>query len=349
MQKVAVSDLYHSVKRRLDVRQVLEHYGAENCTESVSSKDGSTWIVHSCLLDRVEPHHSNGDAHPSAWVNADNGVYCCATYWTGDLFHLIQKLEGVAGFEDIMPTIGKMLSGTRDYAATIKEIEKLFAKGVYSVDIPTYDERVLKPWLKTHPYMPEVRGVSHETCQLLKIGWDERENRIVFPHYWRGSLVGWQKRAIPPSNHWPGTQPQYPKYRNSPGFPKSETLYSYDKNCRERDIMLVESPMSVARANELGFPNVLATFGAKVSKTQMDLLKDFKHVYVWFDADPAGNAGERKIVENLWRHTEVSVVRPDKGMDLGDYTSLAAVEDKLRQAQPSMLWLAEHGESNGQR
>lgn len=348
MQKTAISDLYHSIRRRLDVRQVLEHYGAQNCTESVSDK-GETWITHSCLLDRVEPHHSNGDAHPSAWVCVETGTYCCATYWTGGLFHLIQKLEGVADLEDIMPIVGKLLSGHKDTAEIKQAIEKLFSQNVYSVEVPTYDERALKPWLKTHPYVLS-RGISHETCKLLHIGWDEKENRIVFPHWWEGKLVGWQKRAIPPIPPspirpiaWPPTNPQFPKYRNSPGFPKSQTIYGYDwviGTCLP--VTVVESPMSVAKAYELRLGHTVATFGAKVSKNQIQLLREFPQVNVWFDDDSAGQSGCLKIVEGLHRLTQVRVVTPDKGRDLGDYNDVEEVCRKLEEAESAVMWLSKN-------
>jgi hypothetical protein len=309
------------------------------------NKDGTTEIVHSCLLDRIEPHHANGDAHASAWANIEKGLYVCSVYWSGDILRLIQKLEGVEDLDGITPVIGDFLNGaTKDTDSFRQEIEAAFAQQSYSVEIPSYSERVLDPWRVSHPYMREARGVSHEAQERLSIGYDANENRIVFPHFWEGKLVGWQKRAIPASPDWPGTVPDWPKYRSSSGMPKSETLYGYDeaKRIKSRQVVVVESPMSVAKAVSLwiGIP-VLATFGAKVSKTQIDLLKDFDYVTVWFDCDPAGHAGERKLVDGLYRHTNVLVVNPDPDMDMGDYTNGDAVCSKLDSAIPAALWLAE--------
>lgn len=356
MATKSLAELYKDSKRRLDARQVLEHYGAENVTETRSDRYGPT-LVHSCLLDRVEPHHANGDAHPSAWVNVETGLYCCSVYWTGDLFHLIQKLEGQEDLRDIMPTVGGMLAGARDSVQYQAEIEALFADPVYSVDIPGYDERVLNPWLKIHPYMRDVRGISAEAHQELMIGYDDRANRIVFPHWWQGKLVGWQKRAIPTIIDdddrplWPGTEVPYPKYKNSSGFPKSETLYNYDavKMCGERDIVVVESPMSVAKGVVLQQRNVVATFGASVSKEHIRLLRDFDRVTVWFDDDTAGQKGERKLIEGLYRHTDVQVIESDPGMDLGDYNDADRVRRKLESARPAYEWLAWYGGPDGHK
>lgn len=344
MKKFNIADEDWGVRHRLDVRKVLDHYGAENRLETTSDRTGETWIVHSCLLDRVEPHHSNGDRNPSAWVSAETGRYCCATYWTGDLFHLVQKLEGKGELEDATAVLGGFLAGVRTTEDAVAEIGRFFADHAHEIELPSYAEAVLRPWAQTHPYMPEVRRVSHEACEALRIGWDPQANRIVFPHFWRGSLVGWQARAIPPDNpvdrRWPGTVPQQPKYKNTHGFPKARTLYGYDMalDLRARHVVVVESPMSVAKAHSLGLGvPVVATFGASVSKTHLQLLRSFPEVIVWFDSDPAGRKGEQKLVEGLYRHTVVKVVTPDTNMDLGDYETSEEVIAMLADAEPASL------------
>lgn len=339
-----ISELYESYRKKIDIRRVLEHYDAENVSETIGS-DGHTWIRHSCLLDRVEPHHSNGDANPSAQICLETGSYVCFAYWSGDIMHLLMKLEGKHEFGQLGDEIGRYVTGgTKDVATVHREIKKLLADPVYSLDIPSYSERVLDPWRKSHPYMREVRGISHQTCELLQIGYDSSANRIVFPHWWEGKLVGWQKRVVPPSSAWPGTMPPYPKYKNSTGFPKRETLYRLDR--RWPHVVVVESPMSVAKAVEFGYPMVTATFGAKVSQAQIDVLKDFHRVYIWFDDDMPGYVGSHKLVRGLHRHTDVLVVHPDKDKDLGDCEAPDQLNEKLQAAIPAVLWL---GRNHGTR
>ena len=333
---------YNDYKRRLDGRALLEHYGAQNCTEQPGA-DGTTEIVHSCLLDRVEPHHTNGDANPSACLNIDKGVYVCyALGWGGDLMHLVAKLEDKDSLSAALPTISEMLTGaTADTETFSDELDRLFSTPVYDIDLPSYSTRVLDPWLYCHPYMTDERGIPEEIQALLKIGYDMEENRIVFPHFVQGRLVGWQKRVIPERPGWPGTTVQQPKYRNSSGFPKAETLYNYDIASRHRHVIVVESPMSVAKAHSLAIPGVVATFGAKVTDHQAELLRSFERVIVWFDADPAGFAGQHRLVEALHRHTDVLVVDPDE-RDLGDYTDPGELHSTLASARPAALVLAEY-------
>jgi 5S rRNA maturation endonuclease (ribonuclease M5) len=344
-----LSDLYQDYKRRLDVRRVLEAYNAQNVSEVVSA-DGTTELVHSCLLDRIQPHHAHNDAHPSAWANIEKGLYCCAVYWAGDIFHLIMLLEGKETFDGIVPVISDFLTGaTKDEVSFRQEIESFFAQPVYSVDLPSYSERVLDPWRVSHPLMRDIRGVSQETHKLLGIGYDERENRIVFPHFWDSRLVGWQKRVIEERpGEWPGTCPPWPKYKNSSGFPRAETIYAYDlaKDHKAKRVVVVESAMSVARAYSMGITDVIATFGCKATETQIDLLKDFDQVVVWYDDDVAGRMGADKLVSSLYRYTDVLYVDPDEGMDLADYATREEVDSKIEDAAPAALVLGRWDSAN---
>jgi 5S rRNA maturation endonuclease (ribonuclease M5) len=313
MDWMVQKEQYAEYLRRLDARALLDHYGAENCHE-VPNRDGTTEIVHSCLLDRVEPHHAHGDDNPSACFNVDKKVYVCyAGGWSGDAFHLIAKLEGVEAFVDILPMVGPLLEGAVAEVPLLQEqLTELFAQPTtYAVNLPAYDSSVLAAWDRPHVYWNH-RGITHEAQKLLRLGYDENECRIVFPHFVHNTLVGWQKRVIPGE-----TRPELPKYKNSPGFPKAETLYAWDL-LDEKTALVVESPMSVAKAYSLGVRNAVATFGASVTQGQIDLLKPLDRVIIWFDADPAGEAGELKLLEALHRHAEVWRVRPAYGKDLAD-------------------------------
>jgi hypothetical protein len=331
--------LYKEYRRRINVREVMEHYGAENCQEIVNP-DGTTEIIHSCLLDRVEPHHANGDQNPSASMNLDKKVFVCYNYWGGDIFHFIMKMEQKENLSDIIPVVGDFLDGsTADTENFLSEINDLLTDTKsYAIELPEYSTKVLEPWSFSHPYIRE-RGIPLETSSKLRIGYDQLSNRIVFPHFWEGKLVGWQQRAIPPDPRWPGSDPPIPKYRNSSGFPKSETLYGMEWVTGD-SVVVVESPMSVARAHALGVPNVVATFGAKVSQNQLDILKSFSAVAVWFDADHAGRLAERKVVKSLYRHTAVTVVSADEGKDLADYELLEEIQEKIDSSSPAALLLA---------
>lgn len=332
---------YEDYRRRLDARALLEHYGMQNDHEEVTHT-GETEVIHSCLLDRVDRHHNNGDQNPSAACNLDRKLYICYSYWGGDLFHLVQKLENKDSFEAILPIIAPFLAGaTVESGKLVEELEKLLATpGVYTADLPSYSERVLAPWAVIHPYIHE-RGIDSDTASRLQIGWRADDNRITIPHFWDGKLVGWQSRSVPERpGLWPGTADAGPKYKSTPGFPKSDTFY-YDHSRpfpTGGTVVVVESPLSVIKATALGLEvPVLATFGAKVSATQAGMLADYDRVLLWADPDSAGQIMERTLLKRLARHPGLEIVTPDPGKDLADCDTLDQVRRKLDDATPAIL------------
>ena len=336
--------LYREYWRRIDPREVLSHYGAENTSERIN-RDGTQEIVHSCLLEHVEPHHRNGDLKPSASMNIDHKMFNCYAYWGGSIFNFIMKMEQKESFTEIVPVLQPLLTGAEENPDSFRKLlERLFddKSGIFSLDLPSYSEQAFKSWLLSHPYLREVRGIDLETSSKLKIGYDPEDNRVVFFHYFGGKLVGYQKRGIPSGYWWPATTPEFPKYKSSLSFPKSSTLYNYDRLKGEKICIVVESPMSVAKAYTFGIENVVATFGAKVTEGQIALLKGFDNVIVWMDRDSAGDGGEKNLVRSLYRHTKVTVVNPDEGKDLADYTTRDEVEAKIDSAVPAMFKLVEY-------
>ena len=344
LAKLVATEQYDEYRRRLDARKVLDHYGLENDHEEITSS-GETEVIHSCLLDRVDRHHNNGDQNPSASCNLDRKLYVCYSYWGGDLFHLIMKMENRSSFSEIVPILAPFLGDSTTEPDTFAaEAETLMAAflaspGGYAADLPAYSDRVLAPWAFVHPYLHE-RGIDSETVSRLQIGWREDDNRIIIPHFWDGKLVGWQARAVPErAGLWPGTANQHPKYKSTSGFPKADTLYyDHSKPFPTRgSVVVVESPLSVIKAASVGLKiPVLATFGAKVSSTQVKMLADYDEVTIWADDDTAGTLMSRRLARELRRNTRVWVVEPDLGKDMADYETATAMEDKILSAVPAV-------------
>lgn len=268
----------------------------------------------------------------------------CYAYWGGNLLDLIMKMEDKESLAEITPVLSELLEeATKPGDEFLAEIEALLARTVVARTgvLPSYSDTVLDPWAFVHPYVVE-RGIDVDTASRLSIGWREDVNRITIPHFWRGKLMGWQSRAIPDRpGEWPGSYDgDIPKYRNNRGFPKSDTLYFTGGRADEsipRRVIVVESPFSVVKAEALGVTGVVATFGAKVSEVQIELLRGAQEVIVWMDDDDAGQRAQRKLVRGLERHVRTRVVFPDEGMDLGDYSDIDAVNEKIESAVPSVM------------
>jgi len=142
-----------------------------------------------------------------------------------------------------------------------------------------------------------------------------------------------------------------PKFKNTPHFPKINTLYGYDfmkKYVVEDDtssVIVVESPMSVLKLKTLGFHRAVATFGM-FNREQASLLWPMEKVYYWPDSDPAGRAnimGNKNhdgVIDALKSHVDlriVPVVDKAKG-DAGDLWSTEEVNEYLKNSIPASLY-----------
>jgi DNA primase len=330
-------DMYRSILRRVNPDAVLDHYGAQNIYRKGDE------IIHSCLLDRVYPHHTNGDRSPSAALNTEKLVYNCFTGGGGDLLWFIQEMERCDRVQalDKLARIGAVDWQDSGAQNVLETVRKLLANNDFETPMPTYSTFILEPWLAIHPYMTEERGISENTIVRYKVGYDQEDVKIVIPHFWGGKLVGYQKRALS-DPRWPqtpmlitseGVEPP-PKYHNSPGFPKESTLFNYD-NVVDRGfdtVVVVESVMSILKAEtwvDEGFEeygNLVGTFSGKVNPTQVELLKRFGTVILVMDNDISGWSGTVKLYNGLKNFCKVYIVDAPEGMDIGDLTKPAHLD-----------------------
>ena len=109
------------------------------------------------------------------------------------------------------------------------------------------------------------------------------------------------------------------EFKNTPGLPKSKTLFNLNRVKTADKVYIVESSFDAIRLDQIGFPAV-ATLGANVSNIQIELLqKYFNNIIVIADNDEAGGNMKSKILEKLG--SRVSVIKLDKQYkDIGDMT-----------------------------
>ncbi len=309
-------------ERRELCLELLQEFGAS----SVTVNDRTHEIVHSCCLPFGG--HSSGDRHPSASLNYDKLTYICrAGCGSGGLLWFV----GVCRGTDI-GAVRKWLSTTS--GTTEESVGRLvdFIASTYSPEeeaeapIPSFSPRVLEPWAWVHPYLTEIRGVRVENIVACQVGFDPSDCRIVVPHFWRDSLVGWQKRRLVDD----GT----PKWQSSPDFPKARTLYRLP----ERGVtpVVVEAPLSVVARHHV-VPGMTATFGAQVSDRQVRLLSRYPEVVLWFDNDPAGWEATEAVATALSRSCVVRVVASPYAADPADVSDDEA-QRLVASAVPFPLW-----------
>jgi hypothetical protein len=276
--------------------ELLEEFGAT--IKSINDTKGE--ITHGCL---VSPGmHSDQRANPTASLNFQKLVYkCLGCGASGGLLWFIATCRGGSSTE-----ARTWLEQTAGLGTSVMELEQMlrFLDNMYASrtkqPIPTYSDRALTPWDFLHPYFTDPydkggREIPEATAKEFRLGWDQRSDRVVLPHFWQGKLVGWQTRKMPPewrSMPWEADSPEIhsgransPKYHSSPDFPKDTTIYNH-KPRSTTGVVVVESMMSVLRHEHA--LHLEATFGASVTESQVKRLTAHEQVTLWMDNDKAG-------------------------------------------------------------
>lgn len=111
------------------------------------------------------------------------------------------------------------------------------------------------------------------------------------------------------------------KYMYNRGFKRERTLAGNYKHAKV--VLVVEGYIDCLKAQSLGFKNVVAILGWKISGTQLEKLKKakVKHIICGTDNDAAGRKGYKylKLIQKQQQWFKVSRVRFPKGVkDFGD-------------------------------
>ena len=277
-------------------------------------------------------HH---EKTPSFHVNPDRGTfYCFGCHEGGDIFHFVQKTEGLGFLEAVR-------SLARDGGITIPESSggggsSGVSERIYEANallLERYRAELKQPGCPGAAYLAE-RGLSPEEWDRFEIGfapdrwdfavgvlrgaripaelgetagilsprqtsghYDRLRGRVVFPiRDARGRVLGFGGRAI--------AKDQEPKYLNTPETPvfhKREALYGLPKALepirRTGFAVVVEGYFDQIALCRAGVEGAVATNGTALTPDHARaLLRRTKNVVLLFDGDAAG---ERALARGL--------------------------------------------------
>jgi hypothetical protein len=278
--------------------ELLTEFGVR--ASRVNDKTGE--MVHACL---VSPGlHRDQDKNPTASLNYKKLTYnCLGCGSSGGLLWFIATCRGETseGARQWLEKTAGLGGQVLELDAMLRFLDAVYAKAE-TQPVPKYSEKILQGWAYEHPYLMEARGISEELYRKFRLGWDPHWDRVVIPHFWNGSLVGWQSRKLPPewrSEQWIPKPPRAdgeaqmdihsgnpgsPKYFSSADFPKETTVFNYDP--RQREAVVMEAMLSAITHDEYFHSEAL--FGAKFTDMQIRRLVKHERVILWMDNDEAG-------------------------------------------------------------
>lgn len=328
---------------------------AEFGVGKIQTREPDGELIHCCVM----PWHP--EKKPSASLNYKKLTYkCLGCDASGGFLWLIGTVRHSSGREarEWVETRTGLGGSDFDLPAMLALIDAVLNEEISGPPpIPKFAERVLDQWRGIHPTLttgaPDLgimgRGIREENLREMRVGYapeypmgegQPTSERHIIPHFWRGSLVGWQSRRV-----WDdGTE----KYKSTPDFPKYRTIYAADRHrpTKSRSLVCVESPMSVLR--HLHHLPMGGTFGAAITDPQIRLLADYDRIIYWPDNDVAGwksvqgwtdDKGEyHPGIERLERYSEVWVTQSPWAADPGDIDDDEEAERIVAEAVPYAVW-----------
>ena len=200
-------------------------------------------------------------------------------------------------------------TGQLEAAANVVKKKKRVGDIRLPADFEPLSKNTTEYWGKKAYQYLRSRGIPDWQIEERKIGYsliEEFRYRIIFPVEYRGKLHGLVGRAF--------IEDLEPRYKNSIG---EKTLYGLPDRVVFRDALLVEGVVDclsmdrAVRAFRSFNVDVAATLSTSISRKQLDQLKDYESITVWFDPDATGLMGTQKAVKKfLEAEKQVWVVMP---------------------------------------
>ncbi|MFZ5424365.1 MAG: DNA primase [Patescibacteria group bacterium] len=307
----------------------------------------------------VCPFHSEDT--PSFMVSPELQMFkCFGCNEAGDIFNFIQKIEGVEfsqALELLAEKAGVKLDKKNiDPQKNSKEI--LYEINHVATAFYYYLLTKHKVGKEALTYVKKERGLSDVTIKEFKIGYapktwdslfktlsskkftakdmlsaglvmkkrsgegfiDKFRGRVMFPiSDPSGRVVGYTARTIF------NEDPKYINTSETPIFIKSALLFGLDKakiEIKKNGAILVEGPLDVISAYEIGVKNVVAPLGTSLTIGQLKVLSRYtKDVTLCFDNDNAGREAIIRAVpmaEKEGFNVKVALI-PDEYKDLDEF------------------------------
>jgi DNA primase len=260
-----------------DIAGILEDLKIEVVGESENRQTGALEYKARC------PWHKDGTAYdfnPGWYINSETGEHICfSCRFSGTLQVLAYRLldldwdQAGAWVNDRSDVLARF--SERDAWAKEDRAERKTRVPM----APINDARIL-----AFDDVPDEeligRRLTRAGAAQYEIRWDSKKAAWILPiRSENNALLGWQIKGTGEDKF----------FRNYPmGVAKGSCLFGFHTLSGSGEVWVVESPLDAARLHALGYEAV-ATFGATVTETQMELLiANSRSLMIAMDNDDAG-------------------------------------------------------------
>lgn len=248
------------------------------------------------------------------FMNSQNGLFDCKSCGEVGNWFKFQKLTKTGSVQETEKGKRKnfnLVSIVLDDTERQNEIEN----DIEPIELPEEFEIITKQTTpRAYRYLIKDRKFSYEQIKnnrLLYARTGKYWNRVIIPVFMFGELYGYFGRFIPME----GLGKIKRKYLNGYGLDFSKMLWNYDNIDNSKPVILLEGSFGGMRIDD----NVVATFGKKISKYQIALLKlkRVKSLILLYDVDALSEMNKfgGKLIEDF----NVRMFPLEEGQDIDDF------------------------------
>lgn len=234
----------------------------------------------------------NGSNHTAVSVNVDTlfvKYYREGETFYGDIFQLMGLFRN-EGFKEsfkfalgLFGLSGKFVKDNRiDPIARLKAIRKQtkIITDIKELEIPKFGYEALSDFVLLPHMQLFYEGITPQTQEIFKVGYDYKQDRIVFPHFSFddiNSVVGITGRTLRSSEEM--KQFKIPKYYNYiKGYKKMYNLYGFSHNIefiiKDGLLVIFEAEKSVQKESSMtrNQGHGVSTGGHELSEIQVSII-----------------------------------------------------------------------------
>jgi twinkle protein len=174
-----------------------------------------------------------------------------------------------------------------------------------------------------YEYLVKVRGLTDETIDHFRLGYDAVKDAIAIPHFKNGELINIKYRFLNPKDI---------RYTSEPN---AEQWLFHDEGIAEAlskgAVAIAEGEMDCISLWQMGFKNVISPgSGANSYGTWVEQLDKVKQIWIAYDNDGPGQSAARELASRLGVEKCKNVVYPEGIKDANEYM-LAHSTEQLRE------------------
>lgn len=171
-----------------------------------------------------------------------------------------------------------------------------------------------------YEYLTKERGLTDETIDYFRLGYDKGKNAIAIPHFKEGELINIKYRLLKPKDIRYTSEPNAEQWLfHDPGIATGLSKGA---------IAIAEGEMDCISLWQAGFKNVISPgSGANSYGTWIEALDKIKDVWIAYDNDEPGQVAAKELAERIGTERCRNVVYPEGVKDANDFMLRYTVSD----------------------